>query len=159
MYLYINVFLLYSFYGVIVADLSDNRPNPSLDLELQYPNPQPSSRSNTFYYIAAGWNNANNVPTTFKVGDRSVTTATRSGVTETYDNLRLSRQTSYCVLAIVYLDSGIPGVREKGERKRKALKKRERRERQRQREGERERWEGNTIIVWFLCLGAIDKIC
>ena len=97
------------FYGVIVANL-DERPSTSQELQVQYPDPMPySDNSDSTYYLTAGWNSG--IPSTFTIGDKSSTTATRSGRRETYENAGLSRRTLYDVIVIVYLDSGVPNVR------------------------------------------------
>ena len=70
-----------------------------------------SDDSDRTYYLTAGWNSG--VPTTYSIGDKSRTTATRNGRRETYENVGLSRRTLYDVIVIVYLDSGVPNVRRK----------------------------------------------
>jgi protein tyrosine phosphatase len=94
------------FYGVIIA--KNFPPNSSVDLQQQYPNPGPY-RESASYYITAAWNR--DVPQRLKIGDDRITTArTVDGVDTPYRNKGLDRRTEYSVLAIVYLDSGVPGV-------------------------------------------------
>ncbi|XP_019855187.1 PREDICTED: receptor-type tyrosine-protein phosphatase F-like isoform X2 [Amphimedon queenslandica] len=94
------------FYGIIVANL-DERPSTNQELQVQYPDPMPySDGSDRTYYLTAGWNSG--IPSTYTIGDKSTTSATRNGRRETYENVGLSRRTLYDVIVIVYLDSGVP---------------------------------------------------
>lgn len=69
-----------------------------------YPDLQPyNENSNLGYYITAAWNNEENVPESFTVGDESTVYALRNGVNESYFNAPLTRFTSYCVFAKVQI--------------------------------------------------------
>ena len=106
----------FSFYGVVVV--VGEACNRVTDYGAQYPNPQPRSSSlrapsvnlGLSYYIAGGWDDMSEIPDNFNVGGGGSTTATRLGREETYSNPSLSRESKYCILALVYLDSGVPGV-------------------------------------------------
>ena len=103
--------IYFRFYGIIVSNVNLYNPPRNLDLEQQYPNPQRYSGSSDQYYLTAGFADAtdSNVPTTFVVGDGGTTTA--SDVM--YFNAGLERRTTYRVLLIVEISSGVPGVRER----------------------------------------------
>ena len=106
----------FSFYGVVVVE--GGTCNRVTDYGGEYPNPQPRSSSRRTrstverlsYYIAGGWDDTSEIPDNFNVGGGGSTTATRLGREETYSNPSLSRESKYCILALVYLDSGVPGV-------------------------------------------------
>ena len=91
--------------------MAEDNPATGADLGELYPDPQPS-RNGRNYYISAGWDNSSLVPDEFDVGGGGETEAVRNGVQETYTNRDLEAETSYCLFVIVYLDSGVEGVRE-----------------------------------------------
>lgn len=72
------------------------------NFDTTYPNIQSyAQRGSNRYYIAAGWNNVDDIPSAFTVGDERTTTADRSGTTETYFNPTLQRETPHCVYVVV----------------------------------------------------------
>ena len=72
------------------------------DFDTAYPNLQPyASRGSNSYYITAAWNDPNDVPNSFNVGDEVTRIAIRNGRRETYLNAKLSRGTQYCVYIVI----------------------------------------------------------
>ena len=93
-----------SYYSLVVVSNPISSFNISRDdFNAAYPNLQPyASHGSNSYYITAAWNNPNDVPNSFKVGDELTTTAVRNGTQESYYNAKLSRQTPYCVYIMVH---------------------------------------------------------
>ena len=89
-------------------------PDPDFDIlvddfELTYPNLQPyDSRDGRDYYITAGWNEE--IPNTFMIGDRSRTSAIRTGIMEEYFNAALENGQSYCFYVTVHAQSDVGNV-------------------------------------------------
>ena len=84
---------------MIVVEDPEEMFQPEIeDFTELYPNLQPyDENSDVNYYIAAAWNNEEDVPENFTVGDESTVDAVRNGVNENYLNAALRRFTSYCI--------------------------------------------------------------
>lgn len=82
------------------------------DYGSSYPDPQPLPIINNKTYIAGGWNDTLLIPDEFTAGEGVSTVATRLGKEETYNNPELNEGSTYCLLLIVYLESGIQNVRD-----------------------------------------------
>ena len=92
------------YYSVVVVPHPKSSFNITRDdFDTAYPNLQPyASRGSSSYYITAAWNDPNDVPKSFKVGDKVTRTASRNGTQETYFNAKLSRDTPYCVYIMMH---------------------------------------------------------
>ena len=68
-----------------------------------YPDLQPYNESSEInYYITFAWNNIQEVPPSFRVGNQQRTNAIRDEKNETYFNARLSRRTNYCYYTVIH---------------------------------------------------------
>ena len=87
---------------IVVEDPQEMFQPEIEDFTELYPNLQPyDENSNVNYYITAAWNEEEDVPGNFTVGDGSTVSAVRNGVNENYLNAALRRFTSYCIYAEV----------------------------------------------------------
>ena len=89
-----------SYYGVVVVE-ENARQNPfdheTGNFDATYPDLGPyQERGDKEYYIAAAWNEIENIPSNYVIGDRSTTTAINQGMAEEYYNAELKSSTDYC---------------------------------------------------------------
>ncbi len=103
---------MYRYYGVVVTlTTTTDFQNEATDFETEYPNVQPyDNRGDNQYYIAAGWNNELLIPDDFSAGDKTRTTAIRNGVEETYYNVELNPETTYCLYILLNYVSEVENV-------------------------------------------------
>lgn len=93
-----------SYYGIVVV------PDPISDFKLNeanfddsYPNVQPFDlRGDNEHYITVAWNNMSAIPEDFVIGDKTTTTAIRSGIEETYLNAELDANTMHCMYVLIH---------------------------------------------------------
>ena len=69
--------------------------------EYSYPNIGPFKKGEeNEYYIAAAWNDMEDVPEQFEIGDKSTTNALRHNVMEEYYNAELDCEKDYCLYVL-----------------------------------------------------------
>ena len=95
----------YRYYGVFVVEEPGDEFQPEIeDLTELYPDLEPFSESSSVnYYTTAAWNDEDQIPESFVVGNGSTTTALRRGESESYENVQLQRLTDYCIYAKVQI--------------------------------------------------------
>ncbi len=94
------VSLILRYYGVVVVEESAQNPfDPENgNFDATYPDLGPyQERGDKGYYITAAWNEKEDFPNNFVIGDRSTTTAINQQTEkEEYYNAELKSSTDYC---------------------------------------------------------------